>query len=114
MQTISLEQGLNLLDGVPYDIDFAQFNNCVIADISADEIIAAVLEPPAPAPPPTSYPSCEELENSRKLFEACDKNLKEEKKWWWIMQCWEKESEDSRSAKQAYKNLKHLCKKMGV
>lgn len=113
MQTLSLEDELRLLDGVPYDINFSQEASIEISagatlrDVPVSSIVAAIFSPPeVPALPAAAPPDWN--------WEKIDKQIKkEERKKRRHAERW-REQHPKRSSKEASKYLDKLMKKWGV
>lgn len=112
MQTLSWEDELRLLDGVPYDIDFSRGASIEIPagttfrDIPVSNIIDAILSPPeVPALPVSTVSTCPLLDWD-KVYRQMEKEKKREKKW--------RKKHPKRSPDEAYADLCNLLKEWGI
>lgn len=103
-QTLSLEDEVRLLDGVPYDIDFS--DGVALTDVSATDIIEAILSPPkVPVLSEIVAQSYSEID-----WDAIDKKVKKDRK---HEKKWVKEHKKI-SPQEALKNLNNLLKEWGI
>ena len=111
-QTLSSEDELRLLDGVPYDIDFSREYSPEISygvtprDVPVADIIRAILSPPkVPALPASTAQNRSVID-----WDAIDKEMKKErkreKKW--------KKNHKKISLQEALKNLDNLIDEWGI
>lgn len=117
-QTISLAECFNLIDGVPYDINFfqdfsnARFNGRVLTDYTMHEFLMDFLNPlSVSVPPPSPYPSFKGQEYMRQLCADIEKQEKKERK---RAKKWRKKRPKPKNGKEAWRNFKHAVKKFEV
>lgn len=112
MQTVSLEEEIELMDGIPYGInfwdDFSDYyvHDCPIEEVPIPEIIEAILKESRDASPtnndifPTSsYQQSQEFWNQ--MEKQSQKERKKEKKW-------KKRKGHPKSVKEAQKNFDRI------
>ena len=110
MQTISLEDEIKLIDGIPYDIDFFQnFSNVYqtghpIEDIPVEEIIDTLIN--SPNNEADAYiPTAEDYRKSEMLWEEFDEYCEKERR---EIRKWEKRKGKPKSIKEAEKNFNDI------
>lgn len=114
MQTLSLEDEIKRIDGVPYTIDFYQdLSKVALEDydnrVCIPRIIKEIMNPKViDVQQQSNNLSLENKQQSEDFWNLVDREMKKEakreKKW--------KKHHKKVSAKQAYKNLNHVYKKM--
>ena len=112
MQSLSLDDELRLLDGVPYDIDFSRGASieipagATLRDVPVSSIVAAIFSPPErPSLPASTQPAWDFDEVDRQVKKEEKKKKMRARKW--------REKHPKRSPDEAYKDLCKLLKKMG-
>ena len=115
MQTITLEEEIKLMDGVPYYFDFYQDFSCIalngeqIQDVSRLKLFELINETERENTVTVVDDYCShEVDYRRReqLWKAAEKYVKEER-------AWEKHNKKI-GAKKAYKNWKRAVKDLGV
>lgn len=114
MQTITLEEEIKLMDGVPYYFDFYQDFSCIalngepIQDVSTLNLVELISEPKREnTSTVVDYcPHEVDYQLREQLWKAQKKYVKEERAW--------KKHNKKIGAKKSYKNLKCALKDLGV
>ena len=114
MQTISLEDEIKLIDGIPYDIDFFQdFSNMYqtgrsIEDIPVEEIIDTLINFQNDAVV-TYIPTAEDYRKSEMFWEDFDEYCEIERK---EMRKWKKRKGKPKDIKEAEKNFNDIVDRL--
>lgn len=112
MQTLSWEDELQLLDGVPYNIDFSRGmsievpEGTMLRDVPVSSIVGAILNPPEVPALPARRVSVSSTIDWDELDRQEKKKEKRAKKW--------KQKHPKRSVKEAYEDICNLRKEWGI
>ena len=115
MQTLSWEEELSLLDGVPYDIDFSRehlfkiWDGETLRDMPAADIIQAILGPPEVPALQVSMAQSYSIPDSDWMRREIKKIMKDERK---AQKRWK--TREKISPEEAYENFKEVLKDLGV
>ncbi len=113
MQTLSLEEVIEKMDGIPFCIDFYQDFSSIFTEnpnekMCISEIVEYIMNPPVVTPVQSYHGSLEERKRSIEFWEEHEKMMKKERK---AEEKWRKKHKKI-SGKQAYKNLKRVRKEI--
>lgn len=116
MQTASLEEEFELMDGIPYGINFCDdFSGCYvygrpIEEFSVPEIIEAIFKGPKDASPTNNdiFPTSS-YRQSQEFWNQMEKQFKKERK---MEKKWKKRKGRPKSKKEALKNYNRIVDKL--
>lgn len=114
MQTLSLEEEIEKMDGIPYIIDFYQdlstiFTDGLHTEMSITEVVEEIMNPSIIMPISSYHDSWEEQKKNIEFWENFDKAMEKERK---AEAKWRKHHKKI-SAKQACRNFERIYEEFG-